>query len=59
VFDNRGLGPKGDGESYIMRSFVICTPCQVLLNGRIKEDKTGRACSTHGREGMRSFGREP
>ena len=54
VFENRVLrrvfGPKrdevtGNGENYIMRSLVICTPC---AGGKIEKNEMGGACGAYG-----------
>ena len=40
------------GEHYIIRSFMICTPHQIFLDGQIKEDRMGAACGIWGRNEM-------
>jgi hypothetical protein len=56
VFENRILrrilGPKrdegtGNGENFIMRSFMICTQC--CAGDKIEKNEMGRACSADGR----------
>ena len=53
MFENRVLRrilrPKkdevtGNGENYIMRSLVICTPC---VGGKIKKNEMGGACDAY------------
>ena len=41
-----------DGENYIIRSFMICTPHQIFLGGQIKEDRMGGACGVWWRNEM-------
>jgi hypothetical protein len=56
VFEHRVLrrifGPKRDevtdGGSCTMRSFIFCTPPQILLADQIKENEVGGTCGTHG-----------
>jgi hypothetical protein len=60
VFKNRGLrkifqhkmeAVQEAGESYIIRSIMICTPYQILLRyDRIMHNKMGRACGMDGKE---------
>ena len=56
VFENRVLrrifGPKrddvtGNGENYIMRSVMICTPRPILLGDQLEKSEVGRACSMY------------
>jgi hypothetical protein len=57
VFENRVLrrifGPKRDevtenGETFIMRSLIICTPHQIVFSDQIEKNEIGRASSTYG-----------
>ena len=47
----RGTWEQGSGENYIMRSLMICTPCQNYSCHKI-ENEMGRACSMYGGEEM-------
>jgi hypothetical protein len=53
VFENWGLrrvfGSKtdevyGNGDNYIMRSLMICTPYPIFAGGKIKKNEMGWAC---------------
>ena len=51
----RIFGPKRDevtrnGENYIMRSLMICTPHKYYLSDQIEKNVMGGACSTYGGE---------
>jgi hypothetical protein len=57
VFENRVLrkvfGPKrdevtGNGENYIIRSLMICTPYQYCAGGKIEKNEMGWACGAYG-----------
>jgi len=50
----RGTRKDGNGENYIMRSFMTCTPHQILF----KLEEMGWACGTYGKTGevRREFG---
>jgi hypothetical protein len=57
VFENRVLrrvfGPKrdevtGNGENYIMRSLVFCTPYQYCAGGKIEKNEMGGALASMG-----------
>jgi hypothetical protein len=50
----RVFGPKrnavtGNGENYIMRSLMICTPYPILRGRKIKKNEMGWACGAYGR----------
>ena len=49
----RVFGPKrdevtGNGENYIMRCLVICTPTQYCAGGKIEKNEMGGACGAYG-----------
>jgi hypothetical protein len=57
VFENRVLrrifGPKrdevtGNGETYVMRTWMVCTPTQYRAGDKIEKNGLGGACSTYG-----------
>jgi len=47
----RGTREQRSGESYIMRSLMICTPHQILFGDQIEKNEMGRTCSTYGGRG--------
>jgi hypothetical protein len=52
MFENRVrrriFGPKRDEvETYMTRSYIICSLLQMLLACSIKNDEMGEECSTH------------
>jgi hypothetical protein len=46
--DIRGEEQQEDGEKCIMRSLIIYTPCQILIETKMEEDELAQACSVHG-----------
>jgi hypothetical protein len=49
-------GGEENGENYMIRSFIICTFCQVVIGDRMDEDEITATCSTHGQNTyMHSF----
>ena len=49
----RVFGPKrdevtGNGENYIMKSLVICTPYRYCAGGKIEKNEMGGACGAYG-----------
>ena len=39
---------KGNGENYVMRSLMICTPHPNFSGDKIKKNEMGQACSVYG-----------
>jgi hypothetical protein len=46
----RVFGPKAENEgSYIMKSFVICSLCQIIGRSYQERGRVDRTCNTNGR----------
>ena len=48
VFRSKRDEVTGNGENYIMRSLVICTPYRILCGGKIEKNEMGGASGAYG-----------
>ena len=60
VFGTERDEVTGNGENYIMKSLVICTPYRILCGGKIEKNEMGWACSVYwgGERGAQGSGGE-
>jgi len=50
IFGPKGTMQKQNGENYIMRSLMICTPHPYCSGDKIEKNEMGGACSVYGGE---------